>query len=280
MDSGIDNVEGLSTNALSLDEIRERIQKYSNAEGEQEVKFIDSPAEGKSDEALKVENAANVIFDGLLLALDEIGEFSVEKAKKNLYSSKEYEQVARGIEPAAHVCRGLAEDRIPLIREEHKERAYAADQDRVYIFNAADFVLDDTPFKRMGVFVRPELYREPLEVRNRPRRPGVRTSEIALPKMQIIATPKYSEDSSIVVRVDRADARRDYEITYDIIVNNRGRDLMRDLSFAGTEAAQGLNGRNEGHHFSSHWRAEDLGVTFTQVLEAYAQKLAHASKKK
>ena len=229
------------------------------------------------DKEHRAKYAANGVFDGMMLTLEEIGAYSVEKAKSRSPLAKDYEGVARAIEPLTVACRALADDRVPLVRNTLLEQRQAEAGDTVYAYKARNVSLEGELYMEVRVFIRPRRYEQSIAMRDQMLRRRVQIAETAQSRMRIDVIPADITKSAVSIRTDREDALRDYEITYDIEIGQGDVHLMDELDFSRSGASQIDPGQRHGHHFSSKLTAEEFGVTFTDILEASNQKFAQVA---
>jgi len=257
-----------------LDDIMGRIERHSNDEQNGAVSlFKDVPKPNPEDPEKQAQYAANTVYDGMMITLSEIAAYAVRRAKKNDPLAKDYEAVARAVEPMTHIARALADDQVPLERNIWLEERQREAKDTVYAYRARNFTLDGKDYKEVRVFIRPHRYEQPIEIRQSARkRPQI--SETTQSRMTIDILPADVMESAVSIRVDREDMLRDFEITYDIEIGNGDVNLMDYLDFSKSGASQINPGQRKGHHFSSMLKAEEFNVTFSDILQATNTKFA------
>lgn len=264
IDTAIENTE---LKVRELDEIMKRIKRHSNPDDDSAggiTPIKDATQQSSENTEAQAAYAANVIYDGMMLTLSEIGLYAGKKAKGVGILAREYETVVRTIEPLAHICRALADDRVPITKNTDVEAQHREVEDIVHAYKAVSFPLDGKDYREVRVFIRPRRYQQPIAVRENLRRP-IKVAETAQARMGIDVIPARSSVSAVSLRVDREDALRDYEITYDITVGSDAANRVELLDFP--DALQ-----RHGHHFSSKLTAEEFGISFTDILEAYNKK--------
>ncbi len=130
-----------------------------------------------------------------------------------------------------------------------------------------DFKFGGVGFDEVEVFIRPQKWELPIELKKRRESLGLHNiKESAQPKMQIRIRPKDFPYEMIIIRIDREDSGRDYEITYDIEIGYPGQNIVDILKF---EEA----GQRHTHHFSSDLQIKD-GVAFSDILESFNTKIS------
>ena len=250
-----------------LTKIMERIDKYANNEEEGGIYVF----KGKDAETAS-HKAANTVYDGLMLTLDSIGEYALEKVAGKSPLAQEYETVMRAVEPMTQVCRALADDKLPLREQTGIEQRHAQVDDTVHSYAVTNYRLGDTDYRYIRVFIRPRLYQAPPTVRNQVNRPEVTLVEKADPRMSITMQPVSFPYGEITVRVDQEDLEHNMEISYDVGIDGKEQDMLRHMEFG--DHPQVLTGQRDGHHFSSSITAKQLGVSFTDILGAFNAKFA------
>lgn len=265
----------------SIDDVMRNIERQCSDESPENTGgiylFKDITTTNPKDKEHQAKYAANGVFDGMMLTLGEIGAYSVEKAKSRSSLAKDYEVVARAVEPLTVVCRALADDRVPLVRNAWLEQRQQEAGDTVHAYKARNVTLDGKEYREIRVFIRPRRYEQSIAMRDQMRRRQVQISETAQARMSIDVIPADVTESAVSIRTDREDALRDYEITYDIEIGQGDVNLLDELDFSQSGASQINPGQRHGHHFSSRLTAEEFGVSFTDILEASNQKFAQVA---
>jgi hypothetical protein len=259
-----------------LETVMKNIERYcgSGPDGPQSVTLFNVVTPQRENRERQAEYAANTVYDGMMYTLSEIGAYAVEKAKerKGRASGTEYEKVARALESLTAVCRSLADDQIPLQRNVGLERMLEEEGDKAYAYKARDVEIEGKRYKEVRVFIRPQKFERALHTRRE--RAGARISEVAQARMSIEAIPLDSRDSRLHIRTDREDALHDFKITYDIEIGERDDNVMDRLDFSDSGISKVATGQRETHHFSSELKAEDFGVSFSDILEAANNKFS------
>lgn len=269
--------EGAEANPYAhIDRIQERIADHcSGPDGEGVYLFPSSVrlSETPSPEARR-EYAANAVFDGLMVTLNEIGSYAAEKAKGTGEPAKDYETVLRAIDPLSGACRAFADGTLPLRRNTYAETRHAEVGDRVHAYGTGPFALGETRYRGATVFIRPQKYIQPLEVRQNPKRtPGLEVQEYSQARFSLKLVPEDASTGEIALRVDREDALHNYGITYDLEIRPNGENILDQLEFPTETTGQVQSHASSGHHFESHYTAEHFGVKFSEILETFDAKI-------
>lgn len=276
-------VEQQTFQRKSIDEVMGNIERQCTDESPESTGgiylFKDITTTYPQDKEKQAQYAANGVYDGMMLTLGEIGAYAVEKTKSKSPLAKDYEVVARAVEPLTVVCRALADDKIPLGRNAWLEQRQQEAGDQVYAYKAGDVSIGGKDYREVRVFIRPRRYEQSIAMREHMQRRQVQISETAQARMSIDVIPADVTESAISIRTDREDMLRDYEITYDIQIGQGDVNLMDELDFSKSGASQINPGQRYGHHFSSKLTAEEFGVSFTDILEASNQKFAAVATK-
>jgi hypothetical protein len=219
--------------------------------------------------------AGNNIYDMMLYTLGEIGYSSLEEINKGGRAAGSYEKVLRTLEPLTHVCQSLAHDKLPLRRNVRQEERHREEGDEVYSYNTPSFELDGIRYNTARVFIRPRQYNRPLNPRTSEKRPQLRLSEKADPRMTITAIPEDSSVGEVSIRIDEEGfARGDYKdfmITFDVQVGNSSNNLVSQLNFSSIQGSDW--GQRFSHHFSSSYTARDLNTSFDRLLNSFNTKI-------
>ena len=256
------------TNTVPLDELMTRLERHCSNDGDPVALFGETSI--KSPERTeRARYAADAVYDGLMFTLQGIGEYAIGQAKRISPTAKEYEKTARTVETMAQVARALSENEIPLFRNAWLEQRQQAEGDIVHAYKARNFELNGKRYNEVRVFIRPHRYDRPISMRQVPNRPNLKIVETAQARMTIDILPEGPNSGDISIRVDREDALRDYEITYDVVIGKGDVNLLDVLEFPDPQT-----GQRHGHHFSSSLKAEDFNVTFADILEAANEKFA------
>jgi hypothetical protein len=220
--------------------------------------------------------AANAVYDGMMLTLKEIGACAVIKAQNEEPSpmTRAYDTVARNVELMALACRALADDKIPLVRNVHREELKQQNGDQVHIYTARNVTIEGHSYEKIDILIRPTRYEQPLALR-RKLKDGKGKPESRQPRMNIELIPTDANEDKISIHVDEEDLLLGNEITYDVQIRNAdGINLMDILDFSQHGESLIEPGQRFTHHFSSDLTAGQFKTTFAQILEAFNQKFA------
>jgi len=183
-----------------LEEIMERINKYTDGPEDTGVEFI----KGGST---KEEKAVNEVFDGLMMTLQNIGEDSMVLVEKHGANSNEYESVLRALEPLILAASSTADDEVPFRRNTRAEEKFREREDEVEIFTAGDIELQGTAYDIVSVFIRPKKYIRPSSIPpkvSNPERPRLNeVFETRQPRMTFKAIPRDNPSGYVEIRLDR-----------------------------------------------------------------------------
>lgn len=261
-----------NTRSIRLKQIMERINRHCNPEDSNGVELHKS-IESLPEIEKKKARAANVVYDGLMMTLNNIADYSLQKAKQEQDPlASDYETVLVAMEPLTQICRSLADGRLVLQENTHFEQKRAQVNDQVHAYRRENFSLDGIYYDQVRVIIRPRRWEQAATVRETADRPQLdHLVESAQARMAIYIRPKNFPHGEIVMRVDREDLEHNFEITYDVEIRNQfgEQGLMDRLTFP-----EDVTGFGEGHHFSSSIKEEDLGVKFTDILVSINQKFA------
>ncbi len=96
--------------------------------------------------------------------------------------------------------------------------------------------------------------------------------------MQITIKPRNIPISEIDIRIDQADIEHGMEITYDLVISDSTtEDLFNQVDLAADKTKPGqkriITGQVQGHHFSSSWTTDKLGVgSLKDIFETFNKK--------
>lgn len=276
----MDNIsEQQSKPSITIDEIMREIEQAGTPNDNEGgiTLFKGLPEPNLQLPEQRAQYAANVVYDGMMFTLGEIGAFAVAQAKENSVLSRDYERVAYGIALLTTACRELADDKVPLARNTILENFLANEGDQVHAYIARNVTVGSTAVRELRVFIRPTRFERKISPQNsatqNQRRPS-NLIESAQARMNIDIIPADNAQNTVSLRTDREDALGNYEIVYDIVIGTGDANLMDMLDFSQSDPSQATPGQLSGHHFSSQLKAEDLNTSFTDILLAYNQKFA------
>lgn len=265
----MDPTEQDSLKTGEFDQIMAKIERHCNPDSGEGVAFYQSSELNDSEEKTR-RIAANTVYDGMMLTLNNIAEHSLTKAKDRRHPlAKNYETVLRALEPLTQISRAIADGKLPLRRNFRYEEILSKVGDKIHAYKLRQFKFDTTEYDEVEVIIRPEKWEEPLDIRKSPNRLTLTGGkESAQPKMQINIKPKNFPYGFITIRVDREDLEHDFEITYDVEIGYPGQvNIINMLDFPDAD-------QRHTHHFSSALTAEELGTSFKDILEAINDKIS------
>lgn len=233
--------------------ILERVRESCG--GEDGITFIKNAEAGN-----KPQQAANAMYDELMLKLLDLAEASYDGAVTPSLDSASYESVLRSISIAAIACGSLANDQIPLYRDLHEEARYRRMNDQVSAYVAKGVKIGGVDFEKIEVAIREKRWQKPQGA-------SMRREDSAQPKFAIVLTPKTKPQDEIRIRMDNEGLQWGGKIAYDISVGGREEnDRMNGLIFPGLQ-------QRAGHHFDSDIDLRTFGTGFSEVLAAFNQKI-------
>lgn len=256
-----------------LNQIMAKIERNCNPDSGEGVAFYKKKELDYPWEKIR-RMAANTVYDGMMLTLNNIAEHSLTKARdgKNPLA-KSYETVLRALDPLTQITRAIADGKLPLKRNFRYEGILAKIGDNIHAYQLRQFYFDTTEYEEVEVVIRPKKWEEPFEIRKLPNRLNLTGGkESAQPKIQISIKPKNFPYGFITIRIDREDLEHNFEITYDVEIGFPGQSNIIDiLDFPDAD-------QRHTHHFSSALTAEDLGTSFKDILETINDKISSISK--
>jgi hypothetical protein len=257
-----------------LQNVRERVSKLARMGDGNQVKFIDKEKTDYSEPQIisnKEESvmAANEVYAGLLKTLDAIAGASLININKSQHSWKSAE-ILKGVEPLTAICRSLADNEIPLSVDQERINGRELVRDHIYAYVAKDVVIHGMDFSSIEVMIRPKKYQKPANI-DLPVGAGVKLYEKADPRLSIYAFPKNMPQGFVHIRVDD-NYYNEPKITYDVEIRPHKKNLIETANLREIEEVK--TGQLEGHHFESEVRVEQFNVSYSDILEAFNEKIA------
>jgi len=267
-----DEIKNAPLRTESLTEILAKVDEHINGkEGDGIFLFPDNQHPQKDNEREQGKYATNVVYDGLMDTLSGIVELSANRAQSDVVvygERKRYETVARALEPLMGVWSSLATEAVPLTVDTSVEDHYRKRGDQVYTYKTGGCSVGERPYDNITVFIRPMTYSYTDE------RTGESVRKPARLNLKTYPSDAAQAGSSMRIDLDNNQYYKN-EIIYDINVGTDEQRLIEGIDLnesKGKEASHYI--RNEqGHHFSSNIKEEDLGVPFSEVMETFVDKM-------
>lgn len=241
-----------------LTQILHSMEKYiQNDKGERQDLFTVDWIPTENAPTLEQQGASNLVYSRLIDTLTGIADGATQQAlnpERNEWKRQNYEKIAEAIGPLVHTWSAFAKEQLPLTIDENAERNRRLKNDEVYVYKTPAVNLDDTPYDKISVFIRPEEYKNGVESRQA--------------RMTMTAIPRDKNASEISMRLDYDNNAHANELVFDLEVISKGENLLDSTTLPTSEAIKD----QLGHHFKSGITEEKLGIPYGQVLRSMVEK--------
>lgn len=245
---------------VRLDSLLSSIELNCGISTESPVLFIGD----ENDHLTPAQDTANRVFDSLMMKLDDIGEYAVTEAKKRKGFSSlqtQYENVATGIGILAQVAKNVADNKIPLVRNEEEYAQSMARNDHKVTYVAKDVKIEDSDFEEIRVFIRKGRTKlEPLPGQN-----GNLRHETGNPHMIITVRTQNGDTYSMRLEQGPTDLDKNKPIVTEISVPE---GLMNVLDFP-----KETGWKRDSRRFDTGTNLKGLKAEFPEVLEAFSEQI-------